>query len=302
MIITEYNISIGSATHTGKVRELNEDSMAHFDTPIGYCIIVCDGMGGHAAGDVASQNAVNSIQQFLQDSNNMLPVILAVLKNAVEFANFHLREMITASPALKGMGTTLVLALIKDGQLYTAHAGDSRIYLLQNGGIEQITKDHSPVQKLIDIGVLTEEEAELSDKKNQISKAIGIFEKVEPSVTATPIRMQHNDTIVLCSDGLTGHVNKMKIAEIVASTADIEEAALQLIAEANEGGGSDNITVQLVHYSGNPTAIKKKRPLKRIITILIVLIVIAAVLFWGYNKYYTKHQTQPSKDSTSSQQ
>lgn len=297
MKVSDYHIAIGNATDVGKIREQNEDYMAHFNTPLGYCIIICDGMGGHAAGQVASQNAVGAIQQYLQDKQNENSDITVALKNAIEFANFQLREMMTKDPALKGMGTTCVLALIKDGWLYTAHAGDSRLYLIRKGSTEQITKDHSSVQKLIDIGVLTEKEAELSDKKNQISKAIGVFEKVDPAISETPVALHKNDIILLCSDGLTGHVSREKIQETVIANKDVQNAALKLTELANTGGGSDNITVQVVHYTGK-TKIKKRKWLarKRVAIIFLVFIVLAFG-FIGYKKYRSNgNNSADSKD------
>ena len=150
MQIPNYNIVIGNQTNVGKVRSLNEDYMEHFATPLGYCIIVCDGMGGHAAGDVASQNAIEAIKHFLQNGKiTKLDTALSI-HNAIEFANYKLREMVQQNAALKGMGTTCVLALINNADLYIAHAGDSRIYLIRDKEIKQITKDHSVVQNLID--------------------------------------------------------------------------------------------------------------------------------------------------------
>ena len=227
MKIAAYHISIGNATDVGKVRQHNEDYMAHFLTPIGYCTVVCDGMGGNVAGEEASQNAVAAIKYFLQDDKNKDNSIPAALKNAVEFANYQLREMAQQNPALKGMGTTCVLALINKGAMYVAHIGDSRLYLIRDKKIQQITKDHSTVQSLIDTGALTEKEAEQSDKKNQITKAIGIFKKAEPTVTASAIPLMKNDTILLCSDGLTGHVNKQTIYEIVNVNDDVQLAAME---------------------------------------------------------------------------
>lgn len=284
MNIPGYHIKIGNATDVGKVREQNEDYMAHFATPIGYCIIVCDGMGGHAAGQVASQNSIVSIQRFLQDSKHDNSAIPTVLRNAIEFANYQLREMVSKNPELKGMGTTCVLALIKNGQLYTAHAGDSRIYLLRRKSIKQITKDHSSVQKLIDIGALTEKEAELSDKRNEIIKAIGIFEKVDPTITQTALMLHKNDKLILCSDGLTGHVNKEKINETVHSIHDIQNAALKLIALANDDGGTDNITVQLVHYTGKTTGAKRKFAIRKMVALFFLLVAAGYLSFWWYKK------------------
>lgn len=249
--LEDYHIAIGNATDIGQVRAQNEDYMAHFDTPLGYCIIVCDGMGGHTAGHIASQTSVIAIQHYLQDFHNETPDISQAIKNAIEFANFQIKELIKQKPSLKGMGTTCVLALIKNGQLYTAHAGDSRIYLIRNKSIQQITKDHSSVQQLIDNGILTKEEAGLSSIKNQIIKAIGVFENVLPDVSEKPIELRKNDKILLCSDGLTDNVSEEMIAETIQSIEDAQISSLELIKSANKNGGSDNITVQIVQYMGN---------------------------------------------------
>jgi len=292
-----YHITIGNATDVGKVRVHNEDYMAHFDTGIGYCVIVCDGMGGHAAGEVASQNSIISIQQFLQDPKNEDPDIPLVLKNAIEFANYQLKEMVNSNQELKGMGTTCVLALIKDDLLYTAHVGDSRIYLIRNASIKQITKDHSPVQNLVDNGVLTEEEAQLSDKKNEILKAIGVFDKADPTVTETPIEILENDKILLCSDGLTAHVSKELILEIVQSGDDIQKISLKLTEQANEAGGSDNITVQLIHYSGKPGSTKRRSSFRKALVVFIFLLIAGSFSFLIYKNNYLGKEPVKVKDN-----
>ena len=286
MNITDYHIAIGNTTNVGKVREHNEDYMAHFATPMGYCIIICDGMGGHVAGEVASQNATVSIQQFLQDPKNEDPDIPLVLKNAIEFANYQLKEMVNQNPELRGMGTTCVLALIKMGQLYTAHVGDSRIYLVRSGSIRQITKDHSSVQKLIDAGALTEEEAEVSDKKNEILKAIGIFDKADPTITEMPLTLLENDKLLLCSDGLTAHLTKEKILETVQSFGNIQNTALKLTEQANNGGGSDNITVQLIHYLSKTVPAKRRSSTKKIAAAFSLIVAAFFFSFWIYKKNY----------------
>jgi len=293
--ISDYHISIGNATDVGKVREHNEDYLAHFDTPLGYCIIICDGMGGHAAGDVAAQSATAAIQQFLQDPSNKNSTIPIALKNAIEFANYKLKEMMNQNPALKGMGTTTIVALIKNGRLYTAHAGDSRLYLIKKGGIKQLTKDHSSVQQLIDQGVLTEAEAELSDKKNQISKAIGIFDKVEPTITESSFPLNKNDKLLLCSDGLTGHLSKEKIYETILSFDNIQSAAMKLVELANGNGGSDNITVQLVHYAGQSMRSKKKILSKRNTAIVIVVFALSLFWVWAFKNHNSNNKMVTKK-------
>lgn len=264
MEIDNYKIVVGNATDVGKVRRYNEDYMAHFGTAYGYCVIVCDGMGGHTAGDVASRAAVDAIRHYLQDGRITKTDTANALLNAIEFANFRLREMVAEKPELAGMGTTCVIALIKNADLYVAHAGDSRLYFIRNNGIEQISRDHSTVQDLIDAGLLTEEEALQSEKRNQITKAIGIFEKVGASVTAEPIQLLYDDKILLCSDGLTAHASEKEISEIINSNEDVQLTATNLVEKANEGGGTDNITVQLIQYIGKPPSNRKFRHLATI--------------------------------------
>jgi protein phosphatase len=252
--IDNYGLIVGNATDVGKVRRYNEDYMAHFGTVYGYCIIVCDGMGGHAAGHVASRAAVDAIRHYLQDGKITRTDTANALINAIEFANFRLREMVAQKPELAGMGTTCVIALIKNDELFVAHAGDSRLYFIRGNDIEQVSRDHSTVQDLIDAGVLTEDEALQSEKRNQITKAIGIFEKVGASVIPQPIKLVYNDKILLCSDGLTTHLSDKEILELINQSEDVQVAASLLMENANHGGGSDNITVQLVHYIRKPAS------------------------------------------------
>ncbi len=264
---------MGNATDVGKVRQCNEDYMAHFGTAYGYCIIVCDGMGGHAAGDVASRAAVEAIRHYLQDGRITKTDTSNALHNAIEFANFRLREMVAQKPELSGMGTTCVIALIKNAELYVAHAGDSRLYFVRNNHTEQVTRDHSTVQDLIDAGMLTQDEARQSEKRNQITKAIGIFEKVGSSILAEPIQLNYNDKILLCSDGLTTHVSENEISEMINLNEDVQLTASQLVDKANEGGGTDNITVQLIHYIGKPTPGQKLGQLGKLFNTMLAFLI-----------------------------
>ncbi len=288
MNIDTFNIIIGNATDVGQMREHNEDYMAHFETPFGYCIIVCDGMGGHAAGDIASQGAIDSIKRYLQDGKVTMLDTPNSIQNAIEFANYKLREMVKQNQALYGMGTTCVLALFQKTEMFIAHAGDSRLYLIRNNKIEQLSKDHSTVQNLIDAGVLTASEALVSEKRNQITKAIGIFDKVDPTVTKEAIGLKQNDKILLCSDGLTAHVSDAEIQEIVNANADVQDAALKLIEKANAGGGSDNITVQLIQYNGKSFNDNKKSHKKKIIKMVSIPILIILMILFAYQQWGTK--------------
>lgn len=279
MKIENYNINIGNATDVGKIRQYNEDYLAHFSTSSGYCVIVCDGMGGHAAGDVASQAAVEAIKHYLQDGTITKLDTPDSLLNAIEFANYRLREMVEQKPALAGMGTTCVIALFNNNEMYAAHAGDSRLYLIRNKEIKQISKDHSTVQQLIDAGAMSEEEAKQSNKRNQITKAIGIFEKVEPSISQTPILLKPYDKILLCTDGLTTHLEDKEIRKIISLNEDVQTAALKLTESANANGGSDNITVQLVEFTGESNKNRNKHPGRSVLKVVFALLVVALGVF-----------------------
>ncbi|MFN8241776.1 MAG: Stp1/IreP family PP2C-type Ser/Thr phosphatase [Bacteroidales bacterium] len=282
MKIDNYKLVVGNATDVGQVRKFNEDYMAHFGTTYGYCIIVCDGMGGHTAGDVASQAAIDAIKHYLQDGSMTKFDTATSLLNSIEFANYKLKEMVTLDPSLSGMGTTCVLAMINGNEMHVAHAGDSRLYLIRKNNIIQVSKDHSTVQMLIDAGALTEEESKYSDKRNQITKAIGIFDKVAPSVTSDPILLNHGDKIVLCSDGLTSHVETTEIARIIKSFPDVQTAALKLVEKANTAGGTDNITVQIVEYIGKSPTVKKVGKARKTIFLILAAFVIALASYSGY--------------------
>lgn len=285
MKIDSYNIIVGNATDIGQIREHNEDYMAHFDTPYGYCVVICDGMGGHAAGDVASQGAIDAIKHYLQDGKVTRLDNAVSLFNAIEFANYKLREMVQQNPGYAGMGTTCVMALINKAEMHIAHAGDSRLYLIRDNNIKQLSKDHSTIQNLIDAGVLTEEEAAVSEKRNQITKAIGIFEKVEPTVTKNPFQLKHNDKILLCSDGLTGHASPKEILDVINLYPDVQIASMKLIEKANLGGGSDNITVQLIQYTGKSSANRKYKLRRRILWITILLLIVGILSFIVYKEW-----------------
>lgn len=303
MKIDAYNITVGNATDVGKIREHNEDYMAHFETPYGYCVIVCDGMGGHAAGDVASQRAVEAIKHYLQDGKITKLDATSSLHNAIEFANYKLREMVQQNPEFAGMGTTCVMVLINKAEMHIAYAGDSRVYLIRDKHIRQLSKDHSTIQHLIDTGILTEDEAKVSEKRNQITKAIGIFEKVGPTVPKTPFMLKYNDRILLCSDGLTGHVESNEILEIINVNSDVQVASMKLIEKANLDGGTDNITVQLIQYTGRSSTIRTHRPLKKIIRVVVIVLIIVAIGFAAYRKWgpMLKHEPIMNEKNQSSE-
>jgi protein phosphatase len=166
--------------------------------------------------------------------------IFSFLKASIESANAAIYEKASSNEELKGMGTTVVCTLIKDDTCFVAHAGDSRLYLFREGNLSQITNDHSVVQSMVDNGHLTEEEAKIHPNKNIITRALGVHKDVD--IDISDFRVNSNDIILLCSDGLTNCVDNAALIELL-SNSEFDGLAEVLVNKANDGGGNDNITV-----------------------------------------------------------
>ena len=230
------------ATHTGRVRAGNEDSYFVGDA----AFAVADGMGGHQAGEIASDAALEPLRALDINAMSDPTEVGAALADAVEQANTVVVERAQADPALEGMGTTLTAIAIRDGQLHVAHVGDSRAYLLRdNEKMSQLTTDHTLVERLVQEGRLSRDEAATHPQRNVITRAIGHEATVEVEVLP-PIMLQEGDQILLCSDGLSGPVDDERIAAILNDTPDGEAAVNGLLAQANAAGGPDNITAVLL--------------------------------------------------------
>src|SRR5437588_2157678 len=228
----------GGATDTGLVRDHNEDN---YLTDEGL-FAVADGVGGHKAGEVASQTAVDTLQREFREPTT------DGLVDAVKTANRTVWDLAESNPDQRGMGTTLTaVALVnEDGEerLAVVNVGDSRAYLLQQGELEQLTEDHSLVEQLVREGQLTPEEAMVHPRRSIITRALGLDPDVEvDSWELTPYK---GDRLLLCSDGLTNEVSDEQIASMLRTVSDPEEAARQLVQEARDHGGSDNITCVVV--------------------------------------------------------
>ena len=246
------NFKFGNLTDVGLVRKANEDYYGCFDTDNGHVFVVCDGMGGHVGGAVASQTAVEAIKLFYDVPHAN---IFVSLQSALVKANEAILQKIKEAPELEGMGTTCVLLVIKEGKVYYAHIGDSRIYYIHRNQLQHITKDHSFVQTLVDEGHITEAEAEVHPNKNQITKALGIHPTIEPTICEEPILPDSDDYFLLCSDGLTGMTSDASILEaIIKQEKTLQEKVTQLINLAKAGGGKDNITAQLIQFIDAPPA------------------------------------------------
>lgn len=241
-------------THVGRQRQHNEDSYLVADEP--GLFLVADGMGGHAAGEIASRIAVDSISEFIlhtKEDDGTWPHAYDEhykrstnrLMAAVRLANTRVLEAMRKDARLRGMGTTVVACLADDDMMSFAHVGDSRAYLIRAGSLSRITNDHSWVFEQVQAGMLTEAEAEKHPLRNVITRALGGALSVTPD--ASEVETRSGDVYLLCSDGLTGMVPEDEIRDIVdKNTDDLEKACQVLIDTANERGGLDNVTAILV--------------------------------------------------------
>mgnify|MGYP001284486773 CR=1 FL=1 len=244
-------------TDVGLVRKANEDSIG-FSPAVdnkgnGAVFVLCDGMGGHKGGTVASKTAVERIIEYFRKEYYSNPYI--ALNNAILFANEQIFLKTKTDPELKGMGTTCTVLLQRENEFYLAHVGDSRAYFHEAGELHRLTKDHSYVQKLVDSGIdMTEEEMESHPRKNEILRALGISSTVEVEVCSQPISAKKASKIILCSDGLCGLINDAKFNRILNENKNIDATAKLLIDSAKNAGGHDNISVIIVDVVNSPCA------------------------------------------------
>jgi len=225
------------------------------DPPLGL-YVVCDGMGGGNAGEIAGALAVETIHAHLAEAARQadLPLIGPCnatvsapanrLASAIRAANDAVRRESWSRPDYAGMGTTVVAALLREEVLTIAHVGDSRLYLVRDGTIQALTTDHSWVAEQILNGVMTEEEAEQSARRNIVTRALGVESSVDVELTEVPVK--GGDVLLLCSDGLTRGVRPIDILHILSGSEDLPAMSDRLIAMANEAGGDDNTTVIVV--------------------------------------------------------
>ena len=219
----------------GLLREGNEDSA--YAGP--HLLAVADGMGGHAAGEVASAATITTIAP-LDDARHLGPDLVGALADAVAMANLRLQELIISDPAIEGMGTTLTALLWADGYAALCHIGDSRAYRLRNGQFLQITHDHTLVQSLVDEGKITEDDVATHPHRSLLLRALDGRTVAEPDLTQ--LETLPGDRYLLCSDGLSGVVTEHTLHQTLSSIRDPDKAALQLVELAIRGGGPDNIT------------------------------------------------------------
>ena len=241
-------------TDVGVVRAHNEDSFFVDNESALY--IVCDGVGGRNAGEIASQMGVDIIRDHMTKARDNKDAFIGTfddsfsettnrLASAIRLANQVVHEAARSKPNLQGMGSTVVAAAYEDGILSLAHAGDSRAYLLRKDNLSQLTDDHSLVNEQLRKGLISEEEARLSEVKNVITRALGPEREI--NVELAEHEVQGGDAFLLCSDGLSNMVPDEMILSTMLKTDRIDRACLKLIEMAKDNGGTDNITAVIVH-------------------------------------------------------
>ena len=233
-----------SITDVGMVRQVNQDYVFTTGKPLGILqnlFVVADGMGGHQAGDYASKCTVEVMIKEIAKSEG--EDIERVLVKAIKSANREIIKEASSDEHLKGMGTTVVAATVKEQMLYFANVGDSRLYLI-NQGIQQLSKDHSLVEEMVRLGGIKPEEAKHHPDKNIITRAIGAAEHIE--VDFFEVELCSDDVILLCSDGLTNMVSDGEIFDIIKQLDTPQKQVNELVRMANKNGGRDNITAMIV--------------------------------------------------------
>src|SRR2546429_892100 len=274
-------VELSAKTNVGRVRSGNEDNflvldlsaqkawtgsegdeppaeMRRFEVgPKGVVLVVSDGMGGALAGDVASRMAVETVRDMLTGSDDGEGETLCspdtplveCLRNATDYANFAIHRRSQEDPRCSGMGATLTAAAITSEGVSLVQVGDSRGYIIRGEQIKLATKDQSLVQQLVDVGQISEQEAETHMFRNVILQALGAQNELTPATARIQIR--RGDVLLLCSDGLSGKLRNEEIRQIVSdSNTDLGAACQALVAEANKRGGEDNITVVLARFTG----------------------------------------------------
>jgi protein phosphatase len=264
------SVSVFGKTDLGRTREHNEDTFLVADLstgnaslqpevrrhdigPRGSLFMVADGMGGAAAGELASAMATDLIYRHMAtawatDSTDTPDQFAFRMREAVELANGQIHSYAREHPEVRGMGTTVTAAGVFGSDLYLAQIGDSRAYLVRGSEAFQLTKDQSLMQRLVDAGELTEDEAEQSERRNIILQALGPDPRVKVDLTHQSIR--RGDTLILCSDGLSGLVRREEFAQLAREHGDLSALCSALVDLANSRGGPDNITVVAARFEG----------------------------------------------------
>ena len=239
------HLAVSARTDVGRLRKGNEDNLYADANEHRGLFIVADGMGGHAAGEVASQMAVDLISSELADLNDLTAAEAAQrVSDTLRLANKQVFQRTTKEIDKTGMGSTASALLLSDTHYLIGHVGDSRIYLVREGEMKQLTRDHSLVQEQVDAGLITQEQARHHPQSNVITCCIGMSSEIEPDIIRGETHV--GDVFLLASDGLTGMVEDKRLQQLLQSRATPERIVNAMIADANNNGGIDNITAIVV--------------------------------------------------------
>ena len=268
--------SVGARTDVGRMRDHNEDN--YIVAPPLYA--VADGMGGHEAGEVASEIAVNILAQQAPSTLDA-----DALSNAVVTANYAILRAVEDGRGADGMGTTLTAAMVQGERLLIAQVGDSRAYLLHQSHLQQITRDHSLMSILIETGQITPEEAEVHPQRSVITRALGGGVETVPDIYE--LNVAAGDRLLLCSDGLSGMVSEEDLTEILTRFRDPQKCANQLIKRANMNGGRDNITAVVVDIEGDiPERIRRDHKSSRLTAGIVAFLLVAALAVTAFGIHH----------------
>ena len=260
----QLGLEVVGRTDVGRVRVSNEDNYG-FDLRQGV-FVVCDGMGGHAAGEVASKIAVETVLSYFRDKEPLAadaaladaPLGAQMLSDAVNKANENILEYAQGHASASGMGTTLVAARFDEGKFTIAHVGDSRIYLMRNGTLLQLTEDHSLVMEQVRRGIMTMEEARVSTAQHIITRALGTEDNAPPDLAEFPA--ETGDILMLTTDGVLRHLEDPQIHDVLRDSPSLQAACDQLIDLALDAGGEDNATCLLLRVKQEDGALQPVSP------------------------------------------
>jgi protein phosphatase len=264
-MIVRPGIELANLTDPGCVRERNEDYYCYFELDDeeafqarGRLLVVADGMGGHEGGQVASGIAVEMVRQtWISGTGDPASLLIAALGNANDAIQEYARE----HTELTGMGTTCTAVALIGDLLYYGHVGDTRLYLIRNGAIRRVTHDHSLVQRLVDSGAITAEEAESHPDRNVLVSALGMRGPVSVDVPDGGVPLEPGDILLVCTDGLHGLVSDAELLDAV-TRSEPRQACQELVQLARDRGGPDNITLQIARLAGAPAPTPVPAPAK----------------------------------------
>lgn len=244
------DIEVGAETHRGYVRNENQDRLGHFDSGFGPVFVIADGMGGHRGGGLAAELAVHNLERQLREAS-----LSSSVEDAIRTAFERTNELVyqkahSGDPEVKGMGTTVVLALLARDRCWIAHVGDSRAYRYRNGRLERWTSDHTRVQRMVAAGILSEDQALNHPDANVLDRAVGHQLEIEVEIRGEPA-LEPGEALLLCSDGLWGYVREAEIERVLRANGDAQHMCDRLLQLALDAGGEDNISVQYLRLGAN---------------------------------------------------